>query len=229
MEPPVTGPEHASEREANDLLVSLALKELCRRSILDHGFFDGRGFADAHSRVAETFLIPKSSITTKMARILFGISSILAPRSIVAAGSALGNALIWLTVPVMHCAEAIVGLDRDIDGNLRARENFARFGADVVQIVDCDATRPTRVLPKTIDLLLLDVYSPLRGKTQYFDILEEMYSSLRPGSIVLAHDISYPKFAVDLAPYLALVRDRDRFRHTCSVPLDRYGLEITRR
>jgi predicted O-methyltransferase YrrM len=161
-----------------------------------------------------------------MARLLYGISAMTKPKNVLVIGSALSNALIWLAIPVLATADTIIGVDVDREDNEISLANLKRYGANTVQILTMNGLDAHRLF-STIDLLFIDIYSEKSGKAEYVDIIEKMYEVLAEGAIVLAHDICYPKFSGDLAPYLAIVRDKDKFQTTCTLAIDRYGLEVS--
>jgi predicted O-methyltransferase YrrM len=223
---PLTGEEGAHERTCNDTIIESALQELARRTTFTYAPFDSQAFDQSYKRVAEAFVVRKSSITTRMARLLYGISAATKPKNVLVIGSALSNALIWLAIPVLATADTIIGVDLDREENDISLASLQKYGAHTVQILTMDGL-DAHHLCLTIDLLFIDIYSEKRGKSEYVDIIEQMYQVLAKGAIVLAHDISYPKFREDLAPYIAIVRDKDKFQASCTLEIDRYGLEVS--
>ena len=162
-----------------------------------------------------------------MSRLLYALSETFQPRNQAVIGSAEANALIWLALPVLSTAQKILGVDLDEEGNRKTLENIRSFGAGEIEIKTLDALETKNEFTDKIDLLFIDVWSEEYGKSNYFDILEQAYPALAKGALILAHDITYPKFRNDLTGYLSMVRDKNRFRHSCSIPIDRYGLEVT--
>lgn len=162
-----------------------------------------------------------------MSRLLYALSETFQPSNQAAIGSAEANALIWLALPVLSTAHKILGVDLDAEGNRKTVENLRSFGAEKIEIKTLDGKEAKSEFTDNIDLLFIDVWSEENGKSGYFDILEQIYPALAEGALILAHDITYPKFRNDLASYLCMVRDKNRFRHSCSIPIDRYGLEVT--
>jgi predicted O-methyltransferase YrrM len=123
----------------------------------------------------------------------------------------------------------VIGVDVDEVALAGARANFARLGAGGVETWLAAGREALDRLPGPIDLLYLDAEEPGRGKAIYLDLLDIAYPKLRPGALVLAHDISVPKFRADLSAYLARARDRSRFAATACLEIDPCGLAITRR
>lgn len=226
MNDPCTGKESSHERKCNDAIIDIALEELSHRSGLTYSPFDSHAFHRSYKRVSEAFVVRKSSITTRMARLLYGIAAMSKPKHVLVIGSALSNALIWLALPILATVDTIIGVDIDSEDNEVSLANLKRCGANTVQILTMNGLDAHHLF-STIDVLFIDIYSETDGKSQYIDILEKTYDSLAEGAVVLAHDICYPKFSGDLAPYLAVVRDKDKFQSTCTIEIDRYGLEVS--
>jgi len=228
MNYPLTGRENSRERKSNDKIIDVVLGELSNCTGLDYSPFDSQAFHITYKRVSETFVVRKSSITTRMARLLYGISAMTKPKNVLVIGSALSNALIWLAIPVLDTADKIVGVDLNQEDNEESLANLKRYGANNVQILTMNGLDANCIF-STIDLLFIDIYSDTHGKLEYVDIVEKLYSLLEKGALVLAHDICHPKFMIDLALYLAIVRDKNNFQCTCSIGIDRYGLEVSMR
>lgn len=217
------GAEDAQEQQINDRVTDGMLKLL-----VAHGFLDGSerddwaAFRRLQVQVHARFEVPMSSITTRMARLLFAISRACRPKTIVCAGSAWGNALVWLAgaVPEAEC----IGIDLDLDASAIAERNFAAIGRAVTILVDDARTVVDRLPP--VDLLLLDADDTETGKGILVPILESLSPALRRGSLVLAHDSAVPTFADDFVAYREAVVARGAQR-TINVPIDRCGLEVT--
>lgn len=217
------GAEEPEEQRLNDLVADGMLDAL-----VTHGFLQGHqrndwtAFRRLQSQVQANFEVPVSSITTKMARLLFAISRARQPHTIVCAGSAWGNALVWLAgaAPQSTC----VGVDIDPEASAIAERNFAEIGRPVTILVE-DARAVADRLPP-VDLLLLDADDPETGKGILVPILESLSPVLSRGSMVLAHDSALPTFADDFVAYRQALISRASQR-TMNIPIDRCGLEVT--
>ena len=217
------GAEGTHEQQVNDLVADGMLDALVARGFLDgHRRDDWAAFRALQMQVYATFEVPVSSITTRMARLLFAISRARQPKTIVGAGSAWGNALVWLAggAPQADC----VGIDIDPDASAVAERNFAAIGRPVTILVE-DA-RDVAGRLASVDLLLLDADDPETGKGILVPILESLSPVLSRGSLVLAHDSVLPTFADDFVAYREAVAARAAQR-TMNVPIDRCGLEVT--
>lgn len=217
------GPEGAREREANDRVADRMLEAMVTHGFLDeHRTDDWAEFRVLQERVDARFEVPVSSITTRMARLLYAVSRAARPRTIVCAGSAWGNALVWLAggSPDARC----FGIDIDPTASAAAVRNFEEIGRELTMLVD-DARAVAHLLPQ-VDLLLLDADDAETGKGVLVPILESLSPVLHSGTLVLAHDSALPTFADDFVAYRAAVVARSAQR-TINVPIDRCGLEVT--
>jgi predicted O-methyltransferase YrrM len=78
----------------------------------------------------------------------------------------------------------------------------------------------------TIDVLYLDADGPRgTGKSIYLNMLEAALHTLRPGSLIFAHNSV--NAAHQLADYLDYVRAPHRFVESVNVVVDDQGLEVT--
>ena len=217
------GAESARESLLNDQITDGLLAQLVEREFLgSHPQGDWHEFHSWQQVVHGAFEVPVSSITTRMARILFALARDSRPHTIVCAGSAWGNALVWMAggAPEAHC----IGIDIDADSSAIAARNFAAVGREVDILVE-DARTVADALPK-IDLLLLDADDPETGKGILAPILEALRPRLSHQALVLAHDAALPAFEEDFDAYRATVA-RLGARRTIKVPIDRCGLEVT--
>jgi len=222
------GRESTSERIYNDMLVSSTLdivsKNLCLNP--DHSWLSN--FHEFYESAASKCFFSKSSVTTRMARLLFAIGSICSYKRVAIVGSAEGSALIWLSAPNQDAEANIIGVDLSEKRNDVARLNISNLDISNISILNIDGSCLHEMVDY-IDLLLIDTYSSRNGKYSYSTILESLESKIREGGIIVAHDVSYPKFRNEMATYLCIVRDKSRFSYTVSVELDSFGLEITKK
>ncbi len=214
-----------------DKVAQLVAERLEQSGILPRGTgqFRPEEFHPFRARVREAFYVPQTSITPLMARVLFTISAAHKPSRIVALGSYVGNALVWLAGPTIlgfYSPEGVWGIDIDADALRLARTNMMALQApSYIQQICCDAHEIPERLGGMFDLVYIDVEAG--GKRIYHTILEKIYPSLNNNALVLAHDACVVKFQQDLKPYFAMVRDKRLFRLSATLDIDYCGVEVT--
>lgn len=195
--------------------------------------FDWRRYHDFHDQVSACFSVPATSITPLMARVLYGISATAKPKRVLIVGAYAGNAMVWLTGPgfglkTLYPGTKALGIDIDRDATELARANFSALGVDSrIELLCADALEVTPKLEGPWDLVFLDAEDPRTGKAIYLDLFQRYSPHLRPGGLLLAHDICVPKFTNDLAGYRDAVRDPAHFRRSAPLEIDPCGLELS--
>lgn len=199
------------------------------------GGFPSERFHALRQQVRACFDVPETSITPIMARVLFGLAVSRRPRSIVGLGTYAGNSLVWLAGGALgpdafFPADEIVGCDTDAAATELAARNFGGLpGGEGVQLLCIDGLKWLEQSADPIDLLYIDIDSQDGRKQGYLAMLQAALPRLRPGSLILAHDVAEPKFAADLAPYLAFVKESGTFQRSATLNIDACGLEVTLR
>jgi predicted O-methyltransferase YrrM len=96
---------------------------------------------------------------------------------VVEIGTSNGYSAIWMCLGLLNTG-----------GKLLARENFKRAGVDkIVTLVEGDAHKEVTKLNEQIDILFLDADKP-----GYIDYLNKLLPLVRPGGLIVAHNMVYP-------------------------------------
>lgn len=229
------GPPARLPTRVADELATRVLRNAVTTGILpDRPLPDWDHFREFRTLVRSRFMVPETSITPLMARVLYGIALVARPPRVLGVGTYCGNSLVWLTGPGFgpdpaYQGTRAVGVDVNPEATVTAQRNFARIGADDrVEIHELDGHLAATWLHDSFDLLLLDADDPVVRKRIYLSLLNALLPRLSPGALVLAHDIQVPKFAEDMAEYQHTVRSDDRFDSTLSLEIDACGLELSR-
>jgi predicted O-methyltransferase YrrM len=227
--------------------VDQALDALVAGGILSHNVYDHEKMLAHRAAVRERFDIPWTAITPRMQRLLYAISAIAQPQTLVAVGIFCGNTLVsnaGAAIGPGACYQArhVVGLEIRAKEADRARANvttladpehsqttengFITDKGTLVEILGADGLPWLRDYTGTIDLLYLDADGP-RGiwKSIYLDLLQAAEHALRPGSLILAHNSVND--AHGLADYLAHVREPSRYAQSINMIVDDQGLEVS--
>lgn len=220
-------------RRQQDEIVNGLLARLMSAGVLPQAHFPAEAFHELRERVHAAFEVPETSITPLMSRTLFALAASLRPSRVVGIGTYAGNALVWLagpglSDPPVYEAPQVLGCDIDTAATVLARGNFSRLDpAAPVELVCADGHDVLAAGDDPIDLLYLDADDPVDRKGIYLSLLEAALPRLRPGSVVLAHDVLLPLFAEHVSAYLDRVRDGETFRASLALAVDECGLELS--
>lgn len=105
-------------------------------------------------------------------------------------GTSTGISGIWLGLALKETGGKLTTYEIDAERAAQARQNFDRAGlSEVITIVEGDAHEKIKDLSGAVDLVFLDA-----DKEGYIDYLEKLMPMLRPGGLILAHNIN-PRMA----------------------------------
>ncbi len=105
---------------------------------------------------------------------------------VVEIGTSQGASAIWFCLALQKTGGKLTTYEIDEERAKIARENFERAGVeDVVTLVLGDAHEEVTKLTGTIDILFLDA-----DKKGYIDYLNKLLPKVRPGGLVIAHNIN---------------------------------------
>jgi predicted O-methyltransferase YrrM len=107
---------------------------------------------------------------------------------IVEIGTSNGYSGIWFCLGLLNTDGKLTTHEIDADRAALARKNFRRAGVDkMVTLVEGDAHEEVNKLKKPIDILFLDA-----DKSGYIDYLNKLLPLVRPGGLIIAHNMVYP-------------------------------------
>ena len=111
-------------------------------------------------------------------------------KNVVEIGTSTGYSGIWFGMALQKTGGKMTTYEIDAGRAATARENFKKAGmADIITLVLGDAHEKVKDLKDPIDVLFLDA-----DKEGYIDYLDKLLPLVRPGGIVLAHNIN-PRMA----------------------------------
>ena len=111
-------------------------------------------------------------------------------KNVVEIGTSTGYSGIWFGMALQKTGGKLTTFEIDAGRAATARANFKRAGmADIVTVVEGDAHEEVKKLKEKIDILFLDA-----DKEGYIDYLNKLLPLLRPGGLVIAHNIN-PRMA----------------------------------
>lgn len=210
-------------------VVAAALHDCVARGILPAAGYDVAAFADLRELVAakwdhagrKTFIFPEE------AQLLYAVADIARPRTIACLGSYYGYWAVWAIAAASPALERVVLLDVDPDVTALAAANLRALALDArVEVLQRDAIAfMDEAEAGSYDLMVLDAEGPktgpderLLGKRIYEPIMATALPRLRPGGLVVTHNIlldhtvDHPYFRdhvahneVELGPFLDVI------------------------
>ena len=118
-------------------------------------------------------------------RLLRLLTEAIGAKHVVEIGTSNGYSGIWFCLALRTTGGKLTTHDIDEGRAALARENFKRAGVDkLVTLVFGDAHETVKNLKEPIDVLFLDADKP-----GYIDYLNKLLPLVRPGGLILAHNI----------------------------------------
>jgi caffeoyl-CoA O-methyltransferase len=106
-------------------------------------------------------------------------------KNVVELGTSTGLSGLWLCLALQKTGGKLTTFEYDADRAAVARRNFKEAGVDqIVTIVEGDAHQTISRLKEPIDVLFIDA-----DKEGYADYLNKLLPLIRPGGLVLAHNV----------------------------------------
>jgi caffeoyl-CoA O-methyltransferase len=127
------------------------------------------------------------------ARLLRLLAEAIGAKTVVEFGTSNGVSAIWMALALRKTDGQLISHEIDPKTAALARQNFARAGvADIVTVVEGDGHETAKQLTGPIDMVFIDA-----DKEGYLDYLEKTLPLLRPGGLVLAHNMTVRQASPD--------------------------------
>lgn len=121
-------------------------------------------------------------------RLLRMLAESLDAKRVVELGTSNGYSGIWISLALLKTGGRLITHEIDEGRAALARENFKRAGVEnIVTIVMGDAHENVKQLEGPIDLVFIDA-----DKEGYHDYLVKLMPKVRPGGLIVAHNMSRP-------------------------------------
>jgi caffeoyl-CoA O-methyltransferase len=121
-------------------------------------------------------------------RLLRLLTETMSAKNAVEIGTANGYSAIWMLMALRTTGGKLTTFEIDPERAALARENFKRAGVDkLVTLVEGDAHKEVTRLKESIDILFIDADKP-----GYLDYLNKLLPLVRPGGLVVAHNMRSP-------------------------------------
>jgi caffeoyl-CoA O-methyltransferase len=119
-------------------------------------------------------------------RLLRLLAEAIGAKQIVEVGTSNGYSGIWQCLALKATGGKLITFEIDAQRAALARENFKRAGVDdLVTLVEGDAHEKVTELKGPIDICFIDA-----DKEGYTDYLNKLLPKVRPGGLILAHNIT---------------------------------------
>lgn len=119
-------------------------------------------------------------------RILRMLAEATGAKQVVEIGTSVGYSALWFCLALEKTGGKLTTFEIDSGRAAKARENFKRAGMEkIVTLVEGDAHEQVTKLTQPIDLLFLDA-----DKEGYVDYLEKLLPLIRPGGLIIAHNMN---------------------------------------
>jgi len=126
------------------------------------------------------------NVTTREGRFLRQVTEAIGAKRVVEIGTSSGYSTLWLALGVRGTGGRVITHDMDPEVLRIARENFKKAGLEGgITVVEGDAHETAKKLEGPIDLVFLDA-----DKLGYIDYLQKILPLVRPGGLILGHDMN---------------------------------------
>ena len=160
-----------------------------------------------------------ANVSNNDGRLLRLLTETTGAKHVVEIGTSTGESGIWFAMALRKTGGKLTTFDIDPERAKVAEANFKKAGVDdIVTIVLGDAHETVKQLEGPIDILFLDA-----DKTGYIDYLEKLLPLLRPGGLLIAHNMVYPTPDPD---YLKAITQNPKLE-TSFLLMDGAGLGVT--
>jgi predicted O-methyltransferase YrrM len=121
-------------------------------------------------------------------RFLRQMTEAIGAKRVVELGTSTGYSGLWFALALRTTGGHLYTHEIDPGRARMARENFEEAGvAELITVIEGDAHQTVRQHKEPIDLLFLDA-----DKQGYIDYLEQLLPLVRPGGLILAHNMRQP-------------------------------------
>lgn len=122
-------------------------------------------------------------------RLLRVVTEVVGAKRVVEIGTSNGYSGLWFCLALRATGGKLTTFEIDPEKVRLATANFKRAGVDdIATIVQGDAHQTVTRIKEPIDVLFLDA-----DKSGYIDYLQKLLPLVRPGGLVIAHNMVYPR------------------------------------
>lgn len=129
------------------------------------------------------------SVSPQDGRLLMQVTQMVGAKRVVEVGMSTGYSSLWFCMALKATGGKLISHEIDKGRIQAARENFKKAGVeDIVSIVEGDGHETVKQHKEPIDVIFLDA-----DKEGYIDYLDKLLPLLRPGGVILAHNMRRPR------------------------------------
>lgn len=129
-----------------------------------------------------------ANVSNADGRLLWQLTEALGAKRVIELGTSTGESGLWFALALRRTGGHLYTHDIDPERIAVARKNFESAGvSDLISIVEGDAHKTAPKTPGPVDIIFIDAEKP-----GYADYLKELLPLLRPGGLVLAHNMRRP-------------------------------------
>lgn len=159
------------------------------------------------------------NVTTREGRVLRQLTEATGAKRIVEIGTSSGYSTLWLAMAARANGGKVFTHEIDPEKVKIASANFKKAGLDdVIVIIEGDAHQTIKQHKQPIDVLFLDA-----EKKGYVDYLQKLLPLVRPGGLILGHDMHGP---MPDPRYIKAVTKNPAL-DTSFIMMESYGISMT--
>jgi caffeoyl-CoA O-methyltransferase len=159
------------------------------------------------------------NVTTREGKVLRQLTEAIGAKRVVEIGTSSGYSTIWLALAVRATGGKVFTHEIDPEMAKMARLNFQKAGVDdLITIIEGDAHETVQQHKEPIDVVFLDA-----DKQGYIDYLNKLLPVVRPGGLILGHDMHRP---MPDPRYIEAITKNPEL-DTSFVMMESYGISMT--
>ena len=129
-----------------------------------------------------------ANVSTGDGRLLRLLTEAIDAKTVVEIGTSTGHSAVWFALALRSTGGHLYTHEIDPGRAKTAEENFKKAGVDdLITVVPGDAHETVKRYKEPIDILFLDA-----DKEGYLDYLDKLLPLVRPGGLVIAHNMRHP-------------------------------------
>jgi len=122
-------------------------------------------------------------------RLLRLLTEAIGAKRVVEIGTSTGESALCFALALRSTGGKLITHEMDPGRAKIARENFKKAGVDdLITVIEGDAHKTVKQHREPIDILFLDA-----DKEGYIDYLNKLLPLIRPGGLIMAHNMVYPR------------------------------------